>query len=269
MEPLLVAALDLPNKNEFKFCCEDLLIIISELDRSGIDDGYAILLVYVPDLFQNLLNMNQRSSLTRNKVERLAVGLKCLSTLYQMARAQLDKEIGNILTKHDGEEEEEDDDDEDAENADHTCEPTSNDESSSGKRRKVESSKKRKSLTHQNNGKSAMKKPRPSSSSSSSSTKRASRSASKTSSSSNSLAMMSTSTRSSSSSSSSSREEELMMIDRRNGVYVVNCYAVATWAGNCDELIGILERPQERLVIDHSYLEAKLGEANIRVERNA
>jgi hypothetical protein len=44
---------------------------------------------------------------------------------------------------------------------------------------------------------------------------------------------------------------------------------VATWAGNCDELIAILERPQERLIIDHSYLEANLGEANIRVERNA
>lgn len=266
---MLEAALEL--KGDLEIGHKTLSIIISELDRSGIDDGYAILLMYAPMLFQNLNKHSSSSSLSSNSnnngnsfqrsdVDRMAIGLRCLSTLYQMAREQLDEEISKNVERSLYLESEVDDDDideqDDVNDDDNDEDDDNNDEgeekSKHNKKRKVTVLKKRKSISFEKQKKKSpiSKKKKTESMKLNSKT--------------------------------SQRKEtnehvpiikqlqglnKIVNIDS-NGVYEVGCYEVATWADNCDALCEILSRPKERLIIDHIYVEDHLGEANIRVLRH-
>jgi len=65
----------------------ELSALVKELNRSGIDDGWAILLMFSPTLLQNL-NNDKDSHLSC--AERIQIGLKCLHVLYKEARKSLE-----------------------------------------------------------------------------------------------------------------------------------------------------------------------------------
>jgi hypothetical protein len=71
----------------FLACCsldpKSLSILVFELNKTGIDDGWAILIMYSPKLLQN--RIADKKSI-KSQSERLAVGLNCLVHLYSMAR---------------------------------------------------------------------------------------------------------------------------------------------------------------------------------------
>jgi len=79
--PLFDAALEL-HANE-------LVRLLWELNQTGIDDGWAILLMYSPQLLLNV--QNDKSSSELSKTQRLRVGLKALVYLYDMARRKVEK----------------------------------------------------------------------------------------------------------------------------------------------------------------------------------
>jgi hypothetical protein len=79
-KPLCDAALDLPPP--------ELTRLVSELNRTGIDDGWAIVLMFSPTLLQHVQGDKTTSALTES--ERLRVGLKSLVKLYDMARHSLE-----------------------------------------------------------------------------------------------------------------------------------------------------------------------------------
>ena len=78
-KPLFDAALDLP--------APELARLVCELNRTGIDDGWAILLMYSPQLLLNVQKDETTSELS--ETERLNVGLKALVELYDMTRRKL------------------------------------------------------------------------------------------------------------------------------------------------------------------------------------
>jgi hypothetical protein len=85
-QPLFDAALGLP--------APKLAQLVCELNRSGIDDGWAILLMYSPQL---LLNAQEDGSTPElNETERLRVGLNALVLLYAMARRKLESVMQDL-----------------------------------------------------------------------------------------------------------------------------------------------------------------------------
>lgn len=68
----------------------ELSALVKELNRSGIDDGWAILLMYSPTLLQSL-NKDKDSRLSC--AERIQIGLKCLHVLYKEARKSLELKL--------------------------------------------------------------------------------------------------------------------------------------------------------------------------------
>jgi hypothetical protein len=64
---------------------KSLSYLVSELNKTGIDDGWAMLIMYSPKLLQNRI-ADKKS--TKSQSERLAVGLNCLVHLYFMARTE-------------------------------------------------------------------------------------------------------------------------------------------------------------------------------------
>lgn len=81
--PFLDAALALSPK--------ELVVLVAELNRNGINDGWAILLMYSPNILQALKSKNN-----------LVLGLRCLYNLYSMTRKKLNEELKKSRT--DGEE---------------------------------------------------------------------------------------------------------------------------------------------------------------------
>jgi len=82
--PLLGAALDQKYYT--------LAVLVRELNLSGVDDGWAILLMFCPILLQNIIkDESPTKPLTPAQVqERLVLGLHCLSYLYKKTREELE-----------------------------------------------------------------------------------------------------------------------------------------------------------------------------------
>lgn len=185
----LTRMLRLPNQAEtiplfealFEIPIGSLKILVGELNRNGIDDGWAILLMFAPGILQNLKNEVSTTSMRPAVKDRIAVGLKCLVALYKLAREHLDwKQLG------------------------------------------VGGERDRRSAgdTETNSTLSADQEP-------------------------------------------ADRHDV-----NANGVYEVNCFQVATWANNSDELVRIMETKKAMRHEQTSHLQGSRGEAIITVIRN-
>ena len=84
---------------------EMIVVLIIELNRSGIDDGWAILLMYTPDMFQSLANPKAGPSVPLQA--RLVLALRLLHFLYKTARKVLEFKL--IMDESDDEGTDEDD----------------------------------------------------------------------------------------------------------------------------------------------------------------
>jgi hypothetical protein len=84
----------------------DMIVdLIKELNRTGIDDGWAILLMYTPDMFQSLANPKAGPSVPLQA--RLVLALRLLHFLYKTARKVLEFKL--IMDESDDEGTDEDD----------------------------------------------------------------------------------------------------------------------------------------------------------------
>ena len=172
LSPLIGAALELGSK--------DLVNLVLELNRNGINDGWAILLMFGPNLLQTVVKDAPESEVQR----RLLLGLKTLNMLYKSARKELNwkfqvGETGNLNRGSD---------------------------TASGVNSEV---------SHEISATGDL--PREAASAT-------------------------------------------------NGVYEVNCYQVATWAGNIDTLEHIVNKNKKAIVLEHSFINGSLGEAKFRVD---
>jgi len=82
--PLLAAALEMTPQS--------LSDLVKELNLNGINDGWAILLMYSPSLIQNLAN-DKESESEMKLDKRLLLGLRCLHRLYTIVRTYLKLEV--------------------------------------------------------------------------------------------------------------------------------------------------------------------------------
>lgn len=87
-DPLIDAALDLSDNERGR--------LVDELNRTGINDGWAILLMHSPKLLQNVQKDETTSD---SEMQRLRVGLKAIVKLYDKARETLSENSGRKSPK--------------------------------------------------------------------------------------------------------------------------------------------------------------------------
>jgi hypothetical protein len=74
---------------------KDLTCLIYELNKNGINDGWAILLMFSPNLMQNLLKNSSKSDKILS--ERLKIGMHCLAYLFKMAREHIELKLKVVV----------------------------------------------------------------------------------------------------------------------------------------------------------------------------
>lgn len=67
---------------------DTLHYLVDELNINGINDGWAIVLMYAPLILQNVTKGANKN------VKNLSVGLKCLARLYEISREQVKRYLG-------------------------------------------------------------------------------------------------------------------------------------------------------------------------------
>jgi hypothetical protein len=68
-------------------------LLVDELNKSGVDDGWAILVYYAPDLLRNILTLDKQNP-DSDGTNGVMHGLVLLAKVFRESRARLDRHLG-------------------------------------------------------------------------------------------------------------------------------------------------------------------------------